>query len=229
MKVLLVEDDAETASYITAGLRGHGLSVEHAGDGQLGLARALAGEHAVIILDRLLPGCDGLSLLKALRARGLKTPVLYLTAMDGLDDRVEGLEAGGDDYLVKPFFLVELLARLKALARRAAAAPVQTRLCAADIELDLLERRVRRQGREIALLPQEFKLLEYLLRNAGSVVTRSMLLEHVWDIHFDPQTSVVESHMSRLRAKLSGASTTEYIRTIRGSGYLFVVRSATSQ
>ncbi len=230
MNVLLVEDDVETASYIAEGLRTHGLSIEHASDGELGLARALAGEHEVIILDRLLPSRDGLSVLKALRARGVKTPVLYLTAMDGLDDRVEGLEAGGDDYLVKPFFLVELLARLKALARRATATTsVHTRLRAADLELDLIERRVTREGQDIALLPQEFKLLEYLLRNAGSIVTRNMLLEHVWDIHFDPQTSVVESHMSRLRAKLAGGSTTEYIRTIRGSGYLFLVRPATSQ
>jgi two-component system, OmpR family, response regulator len=156
------------------------------------------------------------------------TPVLYLTAMDGLNDRVEGLEAGSDDYLIKPFFLVELLARLKALVRRAEDTQAQTRLRAADIELDLLHRRVIRGGSEILLLPQEYKLLEYLLRNAGSIVTRSMLLEQVWGIHFDPQTSVVESHISRLRSKLahsaaSGAAT-EYIRTIRGSGYMFLAR-----
>lgn len=227
MRVLLVEDDRETASYIAEGLRPHGVAVEHVEDGRAGLARAQGADYEAIILDRLLPGLDGLSLLEKLRSTGVQTPVLYLTAMDGLDDRVEGLEAGGDDYLVKPFFLVELLARLKALARRSATAPVQTRLRVADIELDLLERTVKRAGKEIALLPQEFKLLEYLMRNAGSVVTRSMLLEHVWDIHFDPQTSVVESHMSRLRAKLSGGSTSEYIRTIRGSGYLFFAKPAT--
>jgi len=225
MKVLLVEDDVETAGYIAEGLRAHGVSVEHAADGGVGLARARACGYEAIILDRLLPGCDGLALLKALRAAGDRTPVLYLTAVDGLNDRVEGLEAGADDYLIKPFFLVELLARLKALTRRAAASTVQTHLRAADIELDLIRRRVTRRGEEIALLPQEFKLLEYLLRNAGSVVTRSMLLEHVWDIHFDPQTSVVESHVSRLRAKLSqGTPGGEYIRTVRGSGYLFVAR-----
>ena len=171
-----------------------------------------------------LPELDGLSLLKALRAAGVRTPVLYLTAMDGINDRVEGLEAGADDYLIKPFFLVELLARVKALARRAGDAQAQTRLRAADIELDLIQRRVTRAGTEIALLPQEYKLLEYLLRNAGSVVTRSMLLEQVWGIHFDPQTSVVESHISRLRSKLSQGAATEYIRTIRGSGYMFIVR-----
>jgi two-component system, OmpR family, response regulator len=226
MKVLLVEDDLETAAYIVAGLGAHDIAVEHVADGSRGLARALTGEHQIIILDRLLPGRDGLSLLKTLRGAGVSTPVLYLTAMDGLDDRVEGFEAGGDDYLIKPFFLVELLARVRALARRSSDAQAQTRLRVGDIELDLIQRRVRRAGCEIALLPQEYKLLEYLLRNAGSVVTRSMLLEQVWGIHFDPQTSVVESHISRLRSKLAqgaaSSATTEYIRTIRGSGYMFI-------
>lgn len=224
MKVLLIEDDLETASYVAQGLSAQGIVVEHVADGSVGFERARVGEHAVIILDRRLPGRDGLSLLKALRGAGVRTPVLYLTAMDGINDRVEGLEAGGDDYLIKPFFLAELLARVKALARRASDARAQTRLRAADIELDLIERKVTRGGSEIALLPQEYKLLEYLLRNAGSVVTRSMLLEQVWGIHFDPQTSVVESHISRLRSKLSQGAATEYIRTIRGSGYMFVVR-----
>jgi two-component system, OmpR family, response regulator len=224
MRLLLVEDDLETAGYITQGLRNQGLSVEHASDGDSGLARALSEAYDVIILDRLLPGRDGLALLQALRCAGRRTPVLCLTAVDGLDDRVEGLEAGADDYLTKPFFLVELIARLRALARRAAV-PVPTRLQGADIELDLIRRTVTRGGWPIALLPQEFKLLEYLMRNAGSVVTRSMLLENVWDIHFDPQTSVVESHISRLRAKLCPGGQTEYIRTVRGSGYLFIVRT----
>ncbi|MGH8141266.1 MAG: response regulator transcription factor [Steroidobacteraceae bacterium] len=224
MRVLLIEDDPETADYIRRGLGALGIDVEHAADGIRGYARASAADHQAIILDRLLPGRDGLSLLKALRSAGVGTPVLYLTAVDGLDDRVAGLDAGGDDYLVKPFFMVELAARVKSLVRRAGAGQVLTRLRAADIELDLIERRATRAGREIALLPQELKLLEYLLRNAGSVVTRSMLLEHVWDIHFDPQTSVVESHVSRLRAKLGGGTATEYIRTVRGSGYKFIVR-----
>jgi two-component system, OmpR family, response regulator len=227
MKVLLVEDDLETAAHIAEGLAAQQIEVEHVADGNLGLARALSGEHQVIILDRLLPGRDGLSLLKALRGAGVRTPVLYLTAMDGLNDRVEGLEAGGDDYLIKPFFRDELLARVRALTRRASDAQTQTRLRAGDLELDLIKRRVVRAGCEISLLPQEYKLLECLLRNAGSTVTRSMLLEQVWGIHFDPQTSVVESHISRLRSKLAhGAAggTTEYIRTIRGSGYMFIVQ-----
>jgi len=228
MKVLLVEDDLETAAYIVAGLGAQDIDVEHVTDGSLGLTRALGGEHQVIVLDRRLPGRDGLSLLKELRGAGVRTPVLYLTAMDGLDDRVEGLEAGGDDYLIKPFFLIELLARLRALARRASDAQAQTRLRAGGIELDLIRRRVVRAGCEIALLPQEYKLLEYLLRNAGSVVTRSMLLEQVWGIHFDPQTSVVESHISRLRSKLAhgapAGAPSEYIRTIRGSGYMFLAQ-----
>jgi two-component system OmpR family response regulator len=222
IKVLLVEDDAETASYIANGFAAQGIHIEHAADGVAGLARARSGHYQAIILDRLLPGCDGLSLLRKLRRAGTTTPVLYLTAVDGLHDRVEGLEAGGDDYLVKPFFLPELLARINALVRRVADAQTQTRLRAADIELDLVQRQVTRSGREIALMPQEFRLLEYLVRNAGSVVTRSMLLEHVWEIHFDPQTSVVESHISRLRSKLSPGATGEYIRTVRGSGYMFI-------
>ncbi len=222
MNVLLIEDDLETAAYIVEGLGAQGIVAEHTPDGPSGLSRALRGGFDVIILDRLLPGLDGLALLGDLRHAGSRTPVLYLTAMDGLDDRVEGLEAGGDDYLVKPFFMVELLARVKALGRRAVAAEADVRLRAGQIELDLIKRRVTRAGREIALLPQEFKVLEYLVRNAGSVVTRSMLLEHVWQIHFDPQTSVVESHISRLRAKLSAGVATEYIRTIRGSGYVFL-------
>ena len=224
LKVLLVEDDPDTATYVAQGLSAQDIQVEHVAAGNIALERARSADHQVIILDRRLPELDGLSLLKTLRAAGVRTPVLYLTAMDGINDRVEGLEAGADDYLIKPFFLVELLARVKALARRALDAQAQTRLRAADIELDLIQRRVTRAGTEVALLPQEYKLLEYLLRNAGSVVTRSMLLEQVWGIHFDPQTSVVESHISRLRSKLSQGAATEYIRTIRGSGYMFIVR-----
>lgn len=224
LKVLLVEDDLDTATYVAQGLSAQDIQVEHVAVGSIGLERARSADYQVIILDRRLPELDGLSLLKTLRAAGVRTPVLYLTAMDGINDRVEGLEAGADDYLIKPFFLVELLARVKALARRAVDAQAQTRLRAADIELDLIQRRVTRAGTEVALLPQEYKLLEYLLRNAGSLVTRSMLLEQVWGIHFDPQTSVVESHISRLRSKLSQGAATEYIRTIRGSGYMFIVR-----
>ena len=222
MKVLLVEDDAETAAYICAGLGAQGIDVEHVADGLRGKTLAAAGQYEALILDRRLPDMDGLSLLQGLRRAGVRTPALYLTAMDGLDDRIEGLDAGGDDYLIKPFFLGELQARLRALVRRSGG-ETQTRLRVGDIELDLLGRRAMRAGEELPLLPQELKLLEYLMRNAGSAVTRSMLLEHVWDIHFDPQTSVVESHMSRLRAKLSPGGGREYIRTVRGAGYVFVV------
>jgi two-component system, OmpR family, response regulator len=224
VKALLIEDDPETAAYIADGLRAHAIDVQIARDGTAGLELALNGDHQIVILDRLLPGRDGLAVLKDMRRAGRSTPVLCLTAMDGLDDRVAGLDAGGDDYLVKPFFLPELVARVRALARRGSA-PAEPRLQAGDIELDLIKRRVTRAGREIPLLPQEFRLLAYLVRNAGCVVTRSMLLEHVWDIHFDPQTSVVESHMSRLRAKLSQGVATEYIRTIRGAGYVLLARA----
>ncbi len=222
MKVLLVEDDLEMAAYIADGLRAQGVEIDHAPDGVSGFARAVSGAYHVIILDRLLPERDGLSCLKDLRRAGTTTPVLYLTALDGLNDRVEGLEAGADDYLAKPFFLLELLARLRALVRRSEAVQSQTRLRAADIELDLIDRKVIRGGCEIALMPQEFRLLECLVRNAGNVVTRGMLLERVWNIHFDPRTSVVESHMSRLRSKLGQGVKTEYIRTVRGSGYVFI-------
>jgi len=221
MRVLLVEDDAQNAAYICEGLAALGVSVQHAADGDRGRAMASEGHYQALILDRRLPQCDGLTLLKALRAAGVHTPALYLTAMDGLDDRIEGLEAGGDDYLVKPFHLAELHARLRALVRRTGN-DVQTRLRAGDLEFDLLARKVTCGGRELALLPQELKLLEYLLRNAGSIVTRSMLLEHVWQIHFDPQTSVVESHVSRLRSKLGASGGREYIRTVRGAGYLLI-------
>jgi len=222
VKVLLVEDDLETAAYIADGLAADGIEIDHAPDGPSGLSRAAGGGYDAIVLDRLLPGRDGLACLADLRGAGTTTPVLCLTALDGLNDRVEGLEGGADDYLAKPFFLPELLARLRALVRRAQAVQSQTRLRAADVELDLIGRRVTRGGSHIALLPQEFKLLECLVRNAGNVVTRAMLLERVWNIHFDPRTSVVESHMSRLRSKLSRGVRTEYIRTIRGSGYVFV-------
>jgi two-component system OmpR family response regulator len=223
MRVLLVEDDAETAAYICGGLGARGVEVQHAADGLQGHALACAGQYEALILDRRLPGLDGLSLLKRLREAGVRSPALYLTAMDGLDDRIEGLDAGGDDYLIKPFFLEELHARLRALVRRGASA-IQTRMRVGDIELDLIARRATRAADELPLLPQELKLLEYLMRNAGSIVTRSMLLEHVWDIHFDPKTSVVESHMSRLRAKLSPGGGREYIRTVRGAGYVFVIQ-----
>lgn len=221
MKVLLVEDDQEMADYVIDGLRERKHDVEHTTDGRLGLLLATGQTHDVIVLDRMLPSLDGLSVVKALRATGVKTPVLYLTTLGGIDDRVEGLEAGGDDYLVKPFALAELMARIRALARRPSHLRNEelVRLSVGDLEIDLLKRVATHAGEAIDLLPQEFRLLEYLMRNAGSAVTRTMLLENVWDIHFDPQTSVVESHISRLRSKISVASGKEFIHTIRKVGY----------
>ncbi|MFL5413308.1 MAG: response regulator transcription factor [Myxococcales bacterium] len=215
MKILLIEDDAVTAGHLRKGLSEHGHSVDHAAHGREGLIQAAGGEYDVLVVDRMLPGMDGLAIVKTIRAAGVKTPVLFLTTMNGIDDRVEGLEAGGDDYLVKPFAFAELLARIHALARRPPLSPLETVLRVADLEMDLLKRTVKRGAHRVDLQPQEFKLLEYLLRNAGRVVTRTMLLEKVWDFHFDPKTSVVETHMSRLRAKIGP----DLIQTVRGAGY----------
>jgi len=219
MNILLIEDDLELAQSLVSDFREQGHAVDHVADGVEGLKLACSQLHQVIVLDRMLPLLDGLSLVKRLRASSVMTPVIYLTTMSGIDDRVHGLEAGADDYLVKPFAFVELLARVRVLARRPAAQEVVTRLHAGDMEMDLLQRTLTRAGREIELLPQEFRLLEYLMRNANRVVTRAMLLENVWDIHFDPQTSVVESHVSRLRAKLKQGAEVDPIQTIRGTGY----------
>jgi two-component system OmpR family response regulator len=219
MKILLVEDDASTAAHIVKSLRQHGHVIDHAANGRDGLFLAAGEPYDVMIVDRMLPGLDGLGIVKTIRGAGVKTPVLFLTTLGGIDDRVEGLEAGGDDYLVKPFAFAELLARLSALARRPPPAEVQTQLRVGDLELDLVKRRVTRAGKRIDLQPQEFKLLEYLMRNAGRVVTRTMLLENVWDFHFDPQTTVVETHISRLRGKIDQEFATPLIHTVRGSGY----------
>lgn len=219
VRLLLVEDDVEMADHIVHALSGHGHLVETARNGAQGLARAKAGEHAALIIDRMLPEMDGLSLVKHLRSEGRQTPVLLLTTMSGLNDRVEGLEGGADDYLVKPFAFAELLARVHAITRRSEAQET-TKLRLADLEMDLIRRSVVRDGRSIDLQPQEFRLLEYLLRNAGKVVTRAMLLENVWDLHFDPRTNIVETHISRLRAKLERGFTRELIHTMRGVGYI---------
>lgn len=219
MKVLLIEDDAETARYIVNGLTEQGLVVDHADNGRDGLVLAAGEPYDVMILDRMLPGLDGLGILKTIRSAGVRTPVLLLTAMSGVDDRVEGLEAGGDDYLVKPFAFSELLARVHALARRPHATMEETILKAGDLEMDLIRREVKRGGKTIDLQPTEFRLLEYLMRNAGRVVTRTMLLQKVWDFHFDPATNVVETHISRLRAKIDKPFDTPLIRTVRGAGY----------
>ena len=219
MKILLIEDDRETAGHIVHALENQGHSVEQVHDGIEGLALARAGEHSALIVDRMLPGMDGLSLVKQLRAEGRQIPVLFLTTMSGLDDRVAGLEGGGDDYLVKPFAFSELLARVNAITRRHGEAE-PTKLRVADLEMDLIRRTASRGGKSIDLQPQEFRLLEYLLRNAGRVVTRTMLLENVWDLHFDPRTNIVETHLSRLRSKIDRGFGAELIHTVRGSGYI---------
>jgi two-component system OmpR family response regulator len=216
MTILLVEDDVELAQSLEARFRDNELSVVHKTDGESGLEAARNGDYEVIVLDRMLPGLSGLEFVRILRRESRTTPIIYLTTMDGIDDRVQGLEAGGDDYLVKPFAFAELLARVRAAARRAQSS---TRVSVGALELDLVRRSVARAGRCVDLLPQEFRLLEYLMRHADRVVTRRMLLENVWDIHFDPHTSVVESHVSRLRARLNQGSEPDMIQTVRGVGY----------
>lgn len=224
MKILLVEDDAEIAGHVVQVLESAGYDVETADDGLTGLAQASNTNYAALILDRMLPGLDGLSLTRALRAKGVRTPILFLTTMSGIDDRVEGLESGGDDYLVKPFAFAELLARVNVMVRRAEiSSQAVTRLMARDVQMDLIARTVHRGGQPIDLQAQEFRLLEYLLRNAGRAVTRTMLLENVWNLHFDPRTNIVETHMSRLRAKLDRGHDPELIQTIRGAGYMLRV------
>ena len=222
MNILLIEDENETATYVAKGLREAGHVVERVASGSEGLSLARKQSHDLLIVDRLLPDLDGLSLTRQLRSSGVQVPVLFLTALGGVSDRVEGLEAGGDDYLVKPFALSELIARVNSLTRRTTrvGAEVQTRLRAGDLEIDLLGRTVTRGGVRLDLQPQEFRLLEYLVRHAGRIVTRSMLLENVWELGFDPQTNIVESHMSRLRAKLDRNSSSPMIETVRGAGYL---------
>jgi two-component system OmpR family response regulator len=223
MNILLIEDDEVLYRSLSERFREHGYQVLHCDNGEDGLARAMEGNHQVIVLDRMLPHIDGLSLVRILRTRGVTTPVLYLTTMSGIDDRVEGLEAGGDDYLVKPFEFAELLARVRVLSRRTTyTGETLTRLSVGKVELDLLKRTVMRGGIAVDLLPQEFRLLEYLMRHTDRIITRTMLLEHVWNIHFDPQTSVVESHISRLRAKLNRGFEIDAIQTVRGAGYKFV-------
>ena len=222
VKILLIEDDRETAEYIAKGLREHGHVVDKTDNGRDGLYMATGEPYDVIIVDRNLPKMDGLSLVKAARTSGTKTPVLFLTTMGGVDDRVAGLDAGADDYLVKPFAFAELLARVGALARRPPLTAV-TSLSVGDLEVDLLSRTVVRGGKRIELLAQEFKILEYLMRHAGEIVTRTMLLEKVWDFHFDPKTNIVETHISRLRSKIDKGFEKPLLHTVRGAGY--VIRS----
>ena len=220
MRILVIEDDANVAGFVAKGLREAGHVVDVADNGKDGLFLATTEAYDALVLDRMLPQVDGLTVLRTLRASGSAVPVLLLSALGDVDDRVQGLRAGGDDYLTKPFAFVELLARIEVLARRprAGAAP-ETVLRVADLELDLLARSVRRAGHAIELQPREFRLLEYLMRHAGQVVTRTMLLEAVWDYHFDPQTNVIDVHVSRLRAKLDKGHPRPLIHTVRGAGY----------
>lgn len=221
MRILVVEDDPGVAAYVLKVLAEAGHVGDHAADGKTGLVMAASADYDALVMDRMLPGPDGLTIVRTLRASDDRTPVLFLSALGAVDDRVKGLKAGGDDYLVKPFAAAELLARLEALARRAAGADVaETALRVADLEMDLLARRVTRGTRPIELQPREFRLLECLMRNAGSVVTRTMLLENVWDYHFDPQTNVIDVHISRLRRKVDRDFEKPLIHTIRGAGYV---------
>ena len=221
MRILVIEDDKDVASFIRNGLVQAGCNVDHAGNGRDGLFLATTESYDALVVDRMLPGIDGLTVIRTLRASSNTTPVLILSALGEVDDRVKGLKAGGDDYLVKPFAFSELLARLEALARRSkssAEAPATTLRCA-DLEMDLLRREVRRSGRPIDLQPREFQLLEFLMRHVGQVVTRTMLLEGVWDYHFDPQTNVIDVHISRLRSKIDKGFDRPLLHTVRGAGY----------
>jgi two-component system OmpR family response regulator len=220
MRILLVEDDREAASYLIKALKEAGHLVEHAADGETGAHAVATAEYDVVVMDRMLPKRDGLGIVQEMRGRGDRTPVLVLSALGQVDDRVEGLRAGGDDYLAKPYAFSELLARVEALARRHAPAEVETTYRVADLVLDRLSHTVSRAGEEIVLQPREFRLLEFLMKNAGQVVTRTMLLENVWDYHFDPQTNVIDVHMSRLRSKIDKGQAKPLLQTVRGAGYM---------
>lgn len=219
-KVLLVEDDATTADYIAKGLAEEGFTVDRADNGRDGLFLGTEATHDAIILDRMLPGMDGMAVLAALRAAGIETPVIILSALASADERIKGLTGGSDDYLTKPFAFAELLARLRIILRRGTPAKAaETRLTCGDLEVDLLSRKVRRGKRSIDLQPREFRLLDYLMRHRGEVVTRTMLLEGVWDYHFDPGTNVIDVHISRLRRKIDEEGEAPLIHTVRGAGY----------
>lgn len=222
MRVLVIEDDKDVASYLVNGLKENDHVVDHAADGKQGLMMAASENYDIMIIDRMLPGMDGLSIIKAVRATGNHTPILILSALGDVDDRVEGLRGGGDDYLTKPFSYTELLARLDALMRRGSTTSTEqvTHLKVADLEMDLLARTVKRAHQKIDLQPREFRLLEYLMKHAGQVVTRTMLLEKVWDYHFDPQTNVIDVHISRLRSKIDKDFPKPLLQTVRGAGYI---------
>ena len=220
MHILLIEDDTEAAKFLVKGLRESGYAVDHAADGREGLFRAIEGQFDLVVTDRMLPHIDGLAIIQLMRQKGIATPVLVLSALGTVDDRVRGLKAGGDDYLTKPFAFSELLARVEALQRRRSGPQTAPILRVADLELDLLGRRVTRAGKVIDLTAREFNLLEFLVRRAGQVVTRTMLLENVWDLQFDPQTNLVEVHISRLRQAVDRDFDKPLIHTVRGAGYV---------
>jgi two-component system, OmpR family, response regulator len=220
MRVLVVEDDAKIAAFITIGLKQAGFVVDQVADGAAGLALALTEPYAVVVIDLMLPQLDGLSLIEEVRRRQVNTPMLILSAKRSVDDRVKGLQTGGDDYLTKPFAFAELLARVQALIRRASGVTEPTRLKVGDLTLDLLTREVTRAGERLELQPREFALLEYLMRNAGRVISKTLILSHVWDYHFDPQTNVVDVLVSRLRSKVDKDHSKKYIQTLRGVGYV---------
>ena len=222
--VLVIEDDAETADQLADCLKSNGYEVDLAADGEDGLRRALAADYVVMTVDRMLPRIDGIEIIRRLREEGILTPALILSALGEVDDRVRGLRAGGDDYLVKPFAFREMLARVDALARRSGTVVKETMLRIGDLEVDLLARIARRGGREIELLPREFRLLAYLARNAGQVVSRTMLLQHVWDLHFDPTTNVIDVYVGRVRRKIDGGQDYPLIHTIRGVGFCLRAR-----
>ena len=218
-RILVIEDDPETAEQLVDELSGHGYEVDLAANGADGLERGRSADYAVMTIDRMLPGLDGLTVIRRLREAGVETPALILSALGEIDDRVRGLRAGGDDYLVKPFAFAELLARVEALARRSATVVKETVLRVDDLEVDLVTRTVRRGGHEIELLPREFQVLEYLVRNAGQVVPRAMLLQHVWDLHFDPTTNIIDVYVGRVRRKVDAHQAYPLIHTVRGVGY----------
>jgi len=221
VKLLLVEDNERVARFVKKGLTEAGHTVDHADNGRDGMYHAVSEPYDAIVMDRMLPGgIDGLGLIEALRQQGNRVPILILSALDGVDDRIRGLRAGGDDYLTKPFAFGELLARLDALLRRSQSQAVETVMCLGDLSVDMLAHRVTRAGRPVALQPREFKLLTYLLRHANQVVTRTMLLENVWDYHFDPQTNVIDVHISKLRQKIDAGFATPLLRTVRNAGYM---------
>lgn len=226
MKLLLVEDNERVGRFVKKGLTEAGHTVDHADNGKDGMYHAVSASYDAIIMDRMLPGgIDGLSIIEALRMHGNRVPILILSALDGVDDRIRGLKSGGDDYLIKPFAFGELLARLDALLRRSQSVSVETTLALGDLSMDLLAHKVMRAGKPVALQPREFKLLEYLLRHANQVVTRTMLLENVWDYHFDPQTNVIDVHISKLRQKIDAGFPAPLLRTVRNAGYMLTDRA----